>query len=195
MSACPSKVTVLKTWTLNLGLTDSPFSSLQSFHRFGHFRYSICGALGKADGINILALLVVQKWLDPWNCCRFTKLPCQDGIVEGPYGFAEEADRATEEWSSTGAGKVGYLSTGAEELEPSHLRFFRFVGLSVMKTEFGTSMAANPVLSKHPSFCGGGRGTPIVLETKSLWGKTKKKNESWQPHHQYSSLDPGDILR
>jgi len=125
----------------------------------------------------------------------FRLFTCQDGIVEGPYGFAKEADTLTEEWSSTEAGKVGYLSTGAEELEPSHLRFFGFVGLSVMKTEFGTSMAANPVLSKHPSFCGGGRGTPIVLETKSLWGKTKKKNESWQPHHQYSSLDPGDILR
>ena len=130
------------------------------------------------QGVELGTILVLSN--------SFRLFTCQDGIVEGPYGFAKEADTPTEEWSSTEAGKVGYQS---------HLRFFGFVGLSVMETEFGTSMAANPVLSKHPSFCGGGRGTPIVLETKSLWGKTKKKNESWQPHHQYSSLDPGNILR
>ena len=56
----------------------------------------------------------------------FRLFTCQDGIVEGPYGFAKEADTPTEEWSST----------GAEELEPPHLRFFGFVGLSVMTTEF-----------------------------------------------------------
>lgn len=61
------------------------------------------------------ALPLVIYILYPWNCCRFIKCPnysdrkqgvelgtilvlpssfrlftCQDGIVEGPYGFAKE---------------------------------------------------------------------------------------------------------
>lgn len=64
----------------------------------------------------------------------------------------------------------GYLSTGAE-LELSHLRFFGFIGLSAIKTVFETSMEANPVLSKHPCSCGGGRGMPTVLATTRLRGK------------------------